>query len=97
MLQVLQTTGMMISMALLGSQGFGRFKERGGEAFQTSDLAASIEAVRHAEYVTFRETFLVAGLLMVAAALLALLLESGHGRRRWGLLVGESAALVDEP
>jgi MFS family permease len=74
LLQVLQTTGMVVGMALLASQGLGRFDERAAELFQATALETDPEQYRAIIHQTFDETFLVAGCVMVVAALLSLLL-----------------------
>jgi MFS family permease len=90
-LQVFQTTGMIIAMSLLGSQGFGRFKERGDALIESGGFEAADKAIRTAQHATFDETFLVAGLLMVVAGLLTLTLQSRSGdTTEWGSLIGNT-------
>lgn len=74
MLQVLQTTGMVIGMALLASQGLGRFDQRAADLFQATAIEADPEQYRAIIHQTFDETFLIAGIVMVVAAGLSLFL-----------------------
>jgi MFS family permease len=78
MLQVLQTTGMVVGMALLASQGLGRFDQRAADLFQATAIEADPEQYRAIIHQTFDETFLVAGCVMVLAAMLSLLLGSSR-------------------
>lgn len=84
LLQVLQTTGMVIGMALLASQGLGRFDQRAAELFEATALETDPEQYRAIIHQTFDETFLIASLVMVAAALLSLLLAPARHRQRPG-------------
>ncbi|MDA1145069.1 MAG: MFS transporter [Chloroflexi bacterium] len=72
-----RVTGMLAGAALLTSSGLGRFYARAG----TIDIGSpEFDAlVREAEVSTFREVFIVAGLAMVVAAILAWWI--GHGDR----------------
>tara|TARA_B100001123_G_scaffold384713_2_gene457685 strand:- start:11339 stop:12865 length:1527 start_codon:yes stop_codon:yes gene_type:complete len=84
-LQVWQTLGMVIGMALLGSQGLNRFGERTGEIFEQGVANLTQGNVLEALRQTLTEMFFIAALLMVAAAVLSLGLGSngtwGTGRK----------------
>ena len=73
-LQVMQTTGMIVAMALLASRGLGRFTERAADIFRQSGFEGSQEQYRIVMDRTFDETFFVAALLMAVATGLTLLL-----------------------
>ena len=75
LLQVLQTTGMIVGMALLASQGLGRFGQRAADLFEVSAFEVNPEQYRAVIHQSFRETFLVAALVMVLATALTLLLR----------------------
>jgi MFS family permease len=75
LLQVFQTTGMIVGMALLASRGLGRFDRRAAELFATNPTEADTERYRALIHETLNETFLVAALVMLLAAALALLLR----------------------
>lgn len=94
LLQVFQTIGMVVGMALLASQGLGRFDQRAADLFQTSGFDVDPEQYRTAIQRSFNETFLVAALAMVAAVGLALWLG---GRRMDGGAVGRSADGPNSP
>ncbi|MGH2599263.1 MAG: MFS transporter, partial [Dehalococcoidia bacterium] len=79
LLQVFQTTGMVLGMALLASQGLGRFDERAADLFEATALETDPEQYRAIIHQTFDETFLIAAVAMVLAAALSLLL--GRSRR----------------
>lgn len=79
LLQVLQTTGMIVGMALLASQGLGRFDQRAADLFSQTALESDPEQYRAIIHETFDETFLVAALLMLLAAAVSLLLGAGGG------------------
>jgi MFS family permease len=73
-LQVCQTMGMVVGMALLASEGLGRFDERAAALFRET-----VFDVDPAEYLriiarTFEETFFAAALAMAAGVLLCMLL-----------------------
>lgn len=81
-LQLWQTLGMIVGVAILGSRGLGRFDERAASLF-----AADLFDITEAQLLTvvrqtMNETFVAAGALMVVAAALALGL--GGGRLRGG-------------
>ncbi|MFN8556550.1 MAG: MFS transporter [Dehalococcoidia bacterium] len=80
LLQVLQTTGMIVGMALLASQGLGRFNQRAAELFRQSAFGDA-ESYRVIVHRTFDETFLSAAFAMALAAVLALGLGAGRGGR----------------
>jgi MFS family permease len=93
LLQVLQTTGMIVAMALLASKGLGRFNQRAADLFQATGFEGTLEQYRRIIHQTFDETFVVAGVVMVAATALTLALGPGRGGRfRLGSLTGD-----DEP
>ena len=69
---------MVVGMALLGSQGLGRFGERTGEIFEKGFANATEDNILEALRQTMTEMFFVAALLMVAAAVLSLGLGSGR-------------------
>jgi MFS family permease len=80
LLQVLQTTGMIVGMALLASQGLGRFGQRAADLFQVSAFEVDPEQYRAIIHRSFTETFLIAALVMVLATGLTLFLR-GRGAR----------------
>lgn len=71
LLQVAQTLGMLIGMALLASQGLGRFDQRAAELFAGDPLGLDPAAYRAVIHRTLDETFVVAGLVVAVAALMA--------------------------
>jgi MFS family permease len=78
LLQVLQTTGMVLGMALLASQGLGRFDQRAADLFERTALETDPEQYRLIIHQTFDETFLVAALVMALGAALCLFLGRRH-------------------
>ena len=78
-LQVMQTTGMIAGMSLLGSEGYGRFKDRGDKLIEEFGFERAPELIRQAQHETFGTIFLVAALVMAAGTLLTLFLGR-HGR-----------------
>ncbi|MER3420547.1 MAG: hypothetical protein C4290_08515, partial [Chloroflexota bacterium] len=92
-LQVCQTTGMIVGMALLASRGLGRFNERAAALFGQEGVALDEAKFKVVQHQTFDETFLVAALATAAAALLALTLESARLHTRgWRDVFGFRAA-----
>ena len=81
LLQVLQTTGMVVGMALLASQGLGRFDQRAAALFAETVLEVDPEQYRRIIHQTFDETFIAAAMVMVVAAGLSLLLPIRSGLR----------------
>jgi len=83
LLQLFQTLGMVIGMALLASEGLGRFDRRAADLFEAELFDITDRQLREVVHQTLDETFVVAGALMVVAALLSLWLGGGwrHGRR----------------
>jgi MFS family permease len=79
LLQVLQTTGMVVGMALLASQGLGRFDQRAADLFAETVFEANPEQYRRIIHQTFDETFFVAAVAMVVGAGLSLLLPQRSG------------------
>jgi MFS family permease len=80
LLQVLQTTGMVLGMALLASQGLGRFDERAADLFRETALEGDPEQYRRIIHTTFDETFLAAALAMALGAVLCLFLGGRRAR-----------------
>jgi hypothetical protein len=70
LLQVAQTLGLLIGMALLASHGLGRFDERAAEVFEGE---GALDAAQYRAVVeqTFDETLLMAAAAAAVAALLA--------------------------
>jgi MFS family permease len=87
-LQVAQTLGMLVGMALLASQGLGRFDRRAADIFEggVADPVRYREIIHH----TFDETFLVAAIVVAGAAALALLCLRHPDREE-----GQAEALTD--
>lgn len=85
LLQVLQTTGMIVGMALLASRGLATFNRRAADLFRERGLEGTEEAYRQIMHRTFDETFALAAVAMLIAAALALALAPGRARRfHWG-------------
>ena len=95
-LQVFQTLGMVIGMALLGSEGLGRFDQRAGNLFAQDLFEISEEELIAVVRQTMDETFFVAAILMAAAAILSLGLGGGRLWRRRGS-GGAPAPATGEP
>jgi hypothetical protein len=72
---------MVVGMALLASQGLGRFDQRAAKLFAETAFEADPEQYRRIIHQTFDETFFVAAVLMVLAAGLSLLLPRRSGLR----------------
>ena len=84
LLQVLQTTGMIVGMALLSTQGLGRFSHEAAQLFAERGLDVTTEEYQAVLHRTFDETFLVAGSVVLLAVALVWFLEPGRARRwRW--------------
>ncbi|MGE0569605.1 MAG: MFS transporter [Dehalococcoidia bacterium] len=80
LLQVAQTLGMMIGLALLASQGLGRFDQRAADLFAADPAGLDPADVRALIHQTLDETFIVAGVVVaIAAAIAALLLPRRAG------------------
>ena len=77
LLQVLQTTGMVVGMALLASQGLGRFDQRAAAIFQESAFDADPDQYIGIIHQTFQETFFAAAVVMLLGAFLCLWLRRG--------------------
>jgi MFS family permease len=78
LLQVGQTMGMVVGMALLASQGLGRFDQRAAELFESGLFEVTEEQYRQVIQRTFDETYFAAGVVMLIAMALALWLP-GRG------------------
>jgi MFS family permease len=97
-LQVCQTTGMIVGMALLASRGLGRFNQRAAAIFGQEGVALDEAKLKVVQHQTFDETFLVAALATAVAAVLALTLESTRLRTKgWRDVFGFRAAAEDQP
>jgi MFS family permease len=79
-LQVCQTLGMITGMALLATQGLGRFNHEAGRLFAGRGLEVTVEEYQAVLHRTFDETFLVAGITVLTAIVFGLLLEPGRAR-----------------
>ncbi len=95
LLQVFQTTGMIVAMALLASRGLGRFNQRAADLFRDTGFEGSQEQYRLIMGQTFKETFIVAAVAMTIATLLTLALESGGGDAGWRGALAAGAPEVD--
>lgn len=74
LLQVAQTLGMMIGLALLASQGLGRFDQRAADLFAADPAGLDPLAVRALIHRTLDETFIAAGVVAAIAAVVAAVL-----------------------
>ncbi len=82
-LQVSQTLGMVVGVALLGSEALGRFDQRASALFSQNLFEITTAEVAEVVHRTMTETFFVAAALMAGAAVLTLGLGDGGGRRLW--------------
>lgn len=82
--QTSQTTGMIVGMALLATQGLGRFDRRAADLFSRRGLDASTAEYAEIMRQTFDEVFVVAAIACLAAAVASLLLARGRAAQvRW--------------
>lgn len=73
--QVVQTTGMIVGLALMATQGLGRFQERASDAFAESGGQPSDDLIENIAADTFQEVWLAAGILLVVSLGFAFLLK----------------------
>ena len=71
LLQVFQTMGMLIGMALLASQGLGRFGQRASALFAANPVDTDPERYRAIIHQTFGDTFAAAAGVMLLATILS--------------------------
>lgn len=81
LLQVMQTTGMIVGMALLASQGLATFNRRAAEVFRQQGFAGDGTAYQRVMHQTFDDTFVFAIVAMLGASVLALGLSGSRARR----------------
>lgn len=78
LLQVAQTLGMMIGLALLASQGLGRFDQRAADLFAADPAGLDPAEYRAVIHRTLDETFVAAGIVVALAAVSAALFLPGR-------------------
>ncbi|HEX5939727.1 MAG TPA: hypothetical protein VFZ12_05165, partial [Dehalococcoidia bacterium] len=76
--QVVQTTGMIVGLALMTTQGLGSFQQRASDAFEESGGQPDEGLIENLAADTFQDVWFVAGLALVLAMGLALLLKGGR-------------------
>ena len=76
--QVVQTTGMIVGLALMATQGLGSFQERASDAFAQSGGQPDEGLIEDLAADTFQDVWFVAGLALVLSLGLALLLKGGR-------------------
>lgn len=76
--QTVQTTGMIVGMALLATRGLGRFDERAAELFAERGIDASAEEYEIIMHQTFQEVFIVAALVTFSAVALSAFLSGAR-------------------
>ena len=82
--QTSQTIGMIVGMALLASQGLGRFDQRAADLFSRRGLDATATEYGDIMRRTFDEVFVVAAMVCFLAAVASLLLARGRAAEvRW--------------
>ncbi len=90
--QTSQTIGMIVGMALLASQGLGRFDRRAADLFSRRGLDASAAEYGAIVRETFDEVFVVAAIVCLLAAFASLLLARGRAAEvRWTSVVIDDA------
>ena len=90
--QTSQTIGMIVGMALLATQGLGRFDERAADLFSRRGLDASSAEYAVIMRQTFDEVFVVAAVVCLVAAGASLLLAGGRAAAvRWTPAVFDDA------
>lgn len=93
LLLVVWTCGMIVGLALLGTQGLGSFNARAAQLFRQQGAALKPEAIEQLIRQTFNGTFVAAAAALVLALLLTLLLERGRVRSvHWSPLTGMEEA-----
>ena len=98
--QVLQTTGMLVGLALLATQGLGSFQQDAQEALEESGGDVDDDLINDLAADTFQDVWLAAGIVLAAALPLAFLLKGGRpGRVAWNPMEGMAAddAEAQEP
>ncbi|MCA9832074.1 MAG: MFS transporter [Dehalococcoidia bacterium] len=84
LLQVAQTLGMMIGLALLASQGLGRFDQRAADLFAADPAGLDPADVRDLIHQTLDETFIAAAVAVAIAAAVAAVLLPRHATSKAG-------------
>lgn len=80
LLQVMQTTGMIVGMSLLASQGLATFNRRAADVFREQGLEGNAERYQQVMHQTFNDTFVFAIVAMIGATVLAFGLAGGRAR-----------------
>jgi MFS family permease len=96
LLQVAQTTGMIVGMALLATQGLGRFDRRAADLFAGDPAGATEEQYRAIIERSIDETYFAAAAVMVVATVVAVVFLRDR-RSRPTLLRGAGLATDDAP
>jgi MFS family permease len=78
--QAVQTTGMIVGMALLATQGLGRFDTRAADLFQRRGVEATDAEYQVIMRQTFDEVFVVSALVCLLSLGLTVFLSRGRAR-----------------
>ncbi|MGI8553653.1 MAG: MFS transporter [Dehalococcoidia bacterium] len=89
LLLVVWTSGMIVGLALLGTQGLGSFNTQAARLFREQGTQLQTTAIQHLMRQTFNATFIAAACALAVALLFAVWLQPGRGSSiRWSTLTG---------
>jgi MFS family permease len=95
--QVVQTTGMIVGLALMATQGLGSFQERASEAFEESGGQPEEGLIEDLAADTFQDVWFVAGAVLVLSLGAALFLKGGRPKSvNWSPMGGMAEDLTPE-
>jgi MFS transporter, DHA2 family, triacylglyceride efflux pump len=93
--QVVQTTGMIVGLALMATQGLGRFQERASDAFAESGGNPESGLIDDIAAETFQEVWLVTAIVLALSVILTLFLKAVRPERTpWSPMGGMAEELA---
>ncbi|MPZ23962.1 MAG: hypothetical protein GEU28_10560 [Dehalococcoidia bacterium] len=89
---------MIVGLSLLSTQGLGRFQERASDAFAEAGTSVGDDVILDIAAETFQEIWIVAGIVLLLASALGLMLRRGKpGTIAWTPMAGMAEDAVDTP
>ncbi|MEX2238366.1 MAG: MFS transporter [Dehalococcoidia bacterium] len=96
--QVLQTTGMLVGLSLMATQGLGSFQERASNALEEAGGDVDSDLINNLAADTFQDVWLVAGIVLALSVVLTLFLKRTRpAQTTWSPMGGMAEGYDDEP